>query len=66
MPDGNHARIDRFVSLGVVASAIVVSLGDLTGLQSLQLENAPRRASQTMQMAVCGRPILAPQRHRPP
>jgi cation diffusion facilitator family transporter len=25
--DGNHARIDGFVSLGVVASAIVVSLG---------------------------------------
>jgi divalent metal cation (Fe/Co/Zn/Cd) transporter len=25
--DGNHARIDGFVSLGVVASALVVSLG---------------------------------------
>jgi len=25
--DGNHARVDGFVSLGVVASAIVVSLG---------------------------------------
>jgi divalent metal cation (Fe/Co/Zn/Cd) transporter len=25
--DGNHARIDGFVSLGVVGSAIVVSLG---------------------------------------
>jgi len=25
--DGNHARIDGFVSLGVVASAIVVALG---------------------------------------
>jgi divalent metal cation (Fe/Co/Zn/Cd) transporter len=25
--DGNHARIDGFVSLGVVASAIVVGLG---------------------------------------
>src|SRR5262249_1346712 len=25
--DGNHARIDGFVSLGVVASAIAVSLG---------------------------------------
>jgi divalent metal cation (Fe/Co/Zn/Cd) transporter len=25
--DGNHARIDRFVSLGVVASAIAVALG---------------------------------------
>ncbi len=28
--DGNHARIDGFVSLGVVASAIVVSLGAQT------------------------------------
>ncbi len=27
MADGNHARVDAFVSLGVVASAIVVSLG---------------------------------------
>jgi cation diffusion facilitator family transporter len=27
MADGNHARIDGFVSLGVVASAIVVALG---------------------------------------
>jgi Co/Zn/Cd efflux system component len=27
MADGNHARIDGFVSLGVVASAIIVSLG---------------------------------------
>jgi cation diffusion facilitator family transporter len=27
MADGNHARVDGFVSLGVVASAIVVSLG---------------------------------------
>jgi divalent metal cation (Fe/Co/Zn/Cd) transporter len=25
--DGNHARVDGFVSLGVVASAIVVALG---------------------------------------
>ncbi|HYZ76480.1 MAG TPA: cation diffusion facilitator family transporter [Gaiellaceae bacterium] len=25
--DGNHARVDAFVSLGVVASAVVVSLG---------------------------------------
>jgi divalent metal cation (Fe/Co/Zn/Cd) transporter len=25
--DGNHARIDGFVSLGVVGSAIVVALG---------------------------------------
>jgi divalent metal cation (Fe/Co/Zn/Cd) transporter len=25
--DGNHARVDGFVSLGVIASAIVVSLG---------------------------------------
>ena len=25
--DGNHARVDGFVSLGVVASAVVVSLG---------------------------------------
>jgi divalent metal cation (Fe/Co/Zn/Cd) transporter len=25
--DGNHARIDGFVSLGVVASAVVVGLG---------------------------------------
>ncbi len=25
--DGNHARIDGFVSLGVVASAVVVALG---------------------------------------
>jgi divalent metal cation (Fe/Co/Zn/Cd) transporter len=25
--DGNHARVDGFVSPGVVASAIVVSLG---------------------------------------
>ena len=29
--DGNHARIDGFVSLGVVASAIVVSLGAQIG-----------------------------------
>ena len=29
--DGNHARIDGFVSLGVVASAIVVSLGAKIG-----------------------------------
>jgi cation diffusion facilitator family transporter len=29
--DGNHARIDGFVSLGVVASAIVVSLGARVG-----------------------------------
>jgi cation diffusion facilitator family transporter len=29
--DGNHARIDGFVSLGVVASAIVVSLGASIG-----------------------------------
>jgi divalent metal cation (Fe/Co/Zn/Cd) transporter len=27
LADGNHARVDGFVSLGVVASAIVVSLG---------------------------------------
>lgn len=27
LADGNHARIDGFVSLGVIASAIVVSLG---------------------------------------
>jgi cation diffusion facilitator family transporter len=27
MADGNHARVDGFVSLGVVASAIVVALG---------------------------------------
>ena len=25
--DGNHARVDGFVSLGVIASAIVVALG---------------------------------------
>jgi divalent metal cation (Fe/Co/Zn/Cd) transporter len=25
--DGNHARVDAFVSLGVVASALVVGLG---------------------------------------
>jgi divalent metal cation (Fe/Co/Zn/Cd) transporter len=25
--DGNHARVDGFVSLGVIASAAVVSLG---------------------------------------
>ena len=25
--DGNHARVDGFVSLGVIASALVVSLG---------------------------------------
>jgi divalent metal cation (Fe/Co/Zn/Cd) transporter len=25
--DGNHARVDGFVSLGVVASALVVSIG---------------------------------------
>jgi cation diffusion facilitator family transporter len=31
MADGNHARIDGFVSLGVVASAIVVSLGARIG-----------------------------------
>lgn len=29
--DGNHARIDGFVSLGVIASAIVVSLGARIG-----------------------------------
>jgi cation diffusion facilitator family transporter len=29
--DGNHARVDGFVSLGVVASAIVVALGALIG-----------------------------------
>jgi divalent metal cation (Fe/Co/Zn/Cd) transporter len=29
--DGNHARVDGFVSLGVVASAIVVSLGAQVG-----------------------------------
>src|SRR5262249_31919279 len=29
--DGNHARVDGFVSLGVVASAIVVSLGARLG-----------------------------------
>jgi cation diffusion facilitator family transporter len=29
--DGNHARIDGFVSLGVVASAIVVALGAQIG-----------------------------------
>ena len=29
--DGNHARVDGFVSLGVVASAIVVSLGAQIG-----------------------------------
>jgi cation diffusion facilitator family transporter len=29
--DGNHARIDGFVSLGVVASAIVVALGASVG-----------------------------------
>jgi cation diffusion facilitator family transporter len=29
--DGNHARIDGFVSLGVVASAIVVALGARVG-----------------------------------
>jgi cation diffusion facilitator family transporter len=29
--DGNHARVDGFVSLGVVASAIVVSLGAEVG-----------------------------------
>jgi cation diffusion facilitator family transporter len=29
--DGNHARIDGFVSLGVVASALVVSLGARVG-----------------------------------
>ena len=27
MADGNHARADGFVSLGVVASAIIVALG---------------------------------------
>jgi divalent metal cation (Fe/Co/Zn/Cd) transporter len=27
LAEGNHARVDGFVSLGVVASAIVVSLG---------------------------------------
>lgn len=25
--DGNHARVDGFVSLGVIASALVVALG---------------------------------------
>ncbi|HET6171745.1 MAG TPA: cation diffusion facilitator family transporter [Gaiellales bacterium] len=29
--DGNHARIDGFVSLGVIASAVVVSLGFAIG-----------------------------------
>jgi cation diffusion facilitator family transporter len=29
--DGNHARVDGFVSLGVVASAIVVALGARVG-----------------------------------
>jgi cation diffusion facilitator family transporter len=29
--DGNHARVDGFVSLGVIASAIVVSLGAQIG-----------------------------------
>jgi cation diffusion facilitator family transporter len=29
--DGNHARVDGFVSLGVVASAIVVALGAQVG-----------------------------------
>ena len=29
--DGNHARIDGFVSLGVIGSAIVVSLGAKIG-----------------------------------
>ena len=29
--DGNHARVDGFVSLGVVASAVVVSLGAQIG-----------------------------------
>jgi divalent metal cation (Fe/Co/Zn/Cd) transporter len=29
--DGNHARVDGFVSLGVVASAIVVALGARIG-----------------------------------
>ncbi len=29
--DGNHARIDGFVSLGVVASAAVISLGAQIG-----------------------------------
>jgi cation diffusion facilitator family transporter len=31
LADGNHARVDGFVSLGVVASAIVVSLGAQIG-----------------------------------
>ena len=31
LADGNHARIDGFVSLGVVASAIVVALGARIG-----------------------------------
>ena len=31
LADGNHARVDGFVSLGVVASAIVVSLGARIG-----------------------------------
>jgi len=31
MADGNHARIDGFVSLGVVASALVVALGARIG-----------------------------------
>jgi divalent metal cation (Fe/Co/Zn/Cd) transporter len=29
--DGNHARIDGFVSLGVIASAVVVALGAQIG-----------------------------------
>jgi divalent metal cation (Fe/Co/Zn/Cd) transporter len=31
LADGSHARIDGFVSLGIVASAIVVSLGAQIG-----------------------------------
>ncbi len=31
LADGNHARIDGFVSLGIVASAVVVSLGAQIG-----------------------------------
>ena len=27
MADGNHARVDGFVSLGVILSAVTVSLG---------------------------------------
>jgi hypothetical protein len=33
-PRGNHARVDGFVSLGVIASAIVLALGARSAIPS--------------------------------